>query len=269
MLSPLQQKLLEMLTWFCNYLDKHQVRYYAIGGTLLGAVRHEGFIPWDDDIDIGIPRDDYMKLIKIFSEPVDGYFLESPYSGNADYLYSYAKLYDTQTTLVEHTKTLCKRGIYIDVFPIDGIGNSMEEAQNNFKMFDKKNMFLMMRTCVVRKERSWYKNASILIARCIPPFLINDKKLSLEVDKIAQSINQEDSKYVANLMGTYRLKEITKREYFGTPISYKFENIEIYGPEKYDEYLTNIYKNWRQLPPEDKRKTAHDFITIDLNKSYI
>ena len=130
-------------------------------------------------------------------------------------------------------------------------------------------MLLMTRTCVIRKERSWYKNASILIARCIPRFLINDKNLSIEVDKIAQSINKENSRYVANLMGTYRLKEITLREYFGTPVPYKFENIVIFGPEKYDEYLTNIYKNWRQLPPEDKRKTAHDFITIDLNKSYI
>ncbi|SKA62856.1 lipopolysaccharide cholinephosphotransferase [Eubacterium uniforme] len=269
MLSPIQFKLLEMLKWFHGYCLKENINYYAVGGTMIGAMRHKGFIPWDDDIDIAIPRKDYDRLIRNFTGIIDGYLLESPYSGNSDYLYSYAKIYDTRTTLVEKTRVPCKRGIYIDVFPLDGIGNSYEEAERLFRKFDKKNMFLMTRTCVVRNDRSWYKNASIIASRVIPNFILDDKKLSIAVDRLAESMNDDNSKFIANLMGAYRSKEITLREYFGKPTLYQFEGMAIYGPEKCDEYLTNIYKNWKQLPPEDKRYTKHDFVVCDLEKSYL
>ena len=236
---------------------------------MIGAMRHSGFIPWDDDVDVAVPRRDYKRLIEGFSDVVDGYFLESPYSGNNDYLYSYAKLYDTRTTLTEKTRKLCKRGVYIDVFPLDGVGETLEEAQEAFKVFDKKNMFLMTRTCVIRRDRSWYKNLSIVAARAIPNFIVNDKKLSISVDKVAESINRDDSKYVANLMGAYRAKEITLRAYFGEPTLYRFEDIMIAGPEKYDEYLQGIYKNWRELPPEEKRYPKHDFAEFNLEKPYM
>lgn len=269
MLNSMQEKLLEMLKWFHNYCVNNNIQYYAVGGTMIGAMRHHGFIPWDDDIDIAVPRKDYNRLIHEFTNIIDGYLLESPYSGNYDYLYSYAKLYDTRTTVVENTRVPCKRGVYIDIFPLDGIGNTYEDAKRYFDKFDKRNMFLMTRTCVIRSDRSWYKNASIIAARAIPNFILDDKKLSISVDQMAASLNDEKSVYVANLMGAYRSKEITLREYFGHPTLYSFEGIKIYGPEKYDEYLQGIYKNWRELPPEDKRNTKHDFVVFDLEKSYI
>lgn len=258
-----------MMKWFHTYCVNEGITYYAVGGTMIGAMRHQGFIPWDDDIDVAVPRKDYERLIRIFNHSLDGYILESPYSGNPDYLYSYAKLYDTSTTLIEKTKVHCKRGIYIDVFPLDGVGNTFEEATRLFKKFDRKNMLLMTRTCLVRRDRSWYKNASILLSRAIPNFIINDKRLSISVDKTASKINNDSSTYVANMMGAYRHKEITLREYFGKPSLYPFEGFEIYGPEKYDEYLTRLYGSWRELPPEEKRYTKHDYITLDLEKSYI
>lgn len=269
MLSPIQEKLLGMLGWFHDYCVNNGIKYYAVGGTMIGAMRHRGFIPWDDDIDVAVPRKDYMKLINSFTQEMDGYILESPQSGNRDFLYSYAKLYDTKTTLVEKTRISCKRGVYIDVFPLDGIGNTLEEAQKSFRKFDRKNMLLMTRTCAIRNDRRWYKNLSIIAARVIPSFVFNDKKLSLYVDNIAATINDDNSLYVANLMGAYRDKEIMLREYFGRPTLYSFENINIYGPEKYDEYLKRIYGNWRQLPPEEKRYTKHDFVVLDLNNSYL
>ena len=170
---------------------------------------------------------------------------------------------------MEKTRVPCRRGVYIDVFPLDGIGNSYEEAQKRFKSFDRKNMFLMARTCVIRNDRSWYKNASIIAARAIPRFILNDKKLSIFVDKNAASLNDDTSHYVANLMGAYREREITLREFFGKPTLYRFENIEIYGPQKYDKYLSSIYGSWRELPPVEKRYTKHDFIILDLYKSYL
>lgn len=268
-MNELQNRLFKMICWFHNYCEENNIKYYAIGGTMLGAARHKGFIPWDDDIDLGVPRKDYNKLIRMFREPIDSYYLESPYSGNQDFLYSFAKLYDINSILVEHTRFNCRRGIYIDIFPLDGVGNDKEEAIANVRRFDKKNMLLMMRTCAIRKERKWYKNWSIYFARVIPAFLINEKRLAIGLDQLANKMNNDQAIYWANLNGTYRFKEIVKSELFGKPTLYKFEGTMINGPQKYDEYLTEIYGNWRQLPPEDKRKTAHDFVEIDFNNSYL
>lgn len=271
MLSDIQNKLLNMLNWFHNYCVDNSITYYCIGGTVLGAARHAGFIPWDDDIDIGIPRDDYNKLIRSFPNDNGKYLLESTYSDDATFLFTYSKLYDTSTTLIEKSRIPCKRGIYIDLFPLDAIGNTEEEALKNFKRLDRKKRILMSRTCSIRKERKWYKNISILALGIIPDFIINNKKLAITIDKIANSIdlNCRNSIFVANLSGAYRIKEITKRAYFGKPVLYKFENISIFGPEKYEEYLTHIYGDWRKLPPVEKRKSLHDYVVLDLNHSYL
>ena len=100
MLNPLQQKLLEMLTWLSKYIESNHLTYYVIGGTFLGAVRHKGFIPWDDDIDIAMPRKDYETLIKLLSKPVDHYVIESPDNCGKDFTYNLAKFYDLDTTMV-------------------------------------------------------------------------------------------------------------------------------------------------------------------------
>lgn len=268
-LNPIQEKLLDMFLWFHNYCIDNNITYYAAGGTVIGAARHNGFIPWDDDIDIVIPRKDYNRLIKLFPEKVDHYYLESPYSENKDFLYSYTKLYDTNTTLIERGHIKCKRGVYIDIFPLDGIGTTYNEAIKNFRKVDLVNMFLRARTYAIRKESRLYKNLSILLLRCIPSVLVNNKKLSIYVDYLANSINNDQVDYVANLMGAYREKEIVKKELFGKPVLHNFENISIFIPERYDEYLSKLYGDWKKMPPIEKRKTNHDFVMIDLNKSYI
>ena len=269
MLSELQKKLLSMLEWFDLYCQQNDICYYVAGGTLLGAIRHGGFIPWDDDIDVILPRPDYEKLISLFKEQHDNYILETPYSGNKDYLYSFSKLYDTTTTLIEHTRYNCRRGVYIDIFPLDGLGSSENESIENFSKVDRTNMFLMTRTCAIRKGRSWYKNLSIVFARMIPNFIINNKKLSIKVDRLSSSCNYNSSKYVANLMGAYRKKEIIEKALLGVPTRYAFENIYVNGAEHYDAYLTHIYGDWRKLPPEEKQVSHHDFVELDLNHSYL
>lgn len=269
MLNPVQEKLLEMLEWFHNYCHDNNITYYIVGGSMLGAVRHRGFIPWDDDIDVAVPRPDYIKLLEIFKNQIDHYYLESPYTGNNDYYYTYAKLYDTNTTLVEKTRRNCKRGLYIDVFPLDGVGSTEKEMRTNFVKVDRLNMFLMTRTCAIEKRRGLGKNAAIVASRCIPSFIVNDRNLVVKVDKIAASFGYEKCNYVANLMGAYRKREIMEKRIFGNPTEYKFEDIIVDGVECYDEFLTHIYGEWNKLPPIDKQKTAHNYIEMDLNKSYL
>ena len=266
MLNPLQQKLLEMFSWLTKYLHENNLRYYMIGGTMLGAARHQGIIPWDDDIDIGMPRSDYEKLLGLLEKPVDHYVVESPRTTGRDYPYGIAKLYDINTSMTELARKNVKKGVYIDIFPLDGIGNTLEEAQENYKRIDRANVLLAMKISTYRKERKWWKNFAVFTGGFLP---VSAKRLSLKLDRLCAALDFDACAYVGNLQSTYRSREILPKELFGSPTFYQFEGIMAYGPEKYDEYLTALYKDWRKLPPEDKRHSAHDFIDLDLQRSYM
>lgn len=268
-MTDLQSKLLEMMTWLHNFIISHDLIYYAFGGTMLGATRHHGFIPWDDDIDIVMPRNDYKKLCELLKNKVEHYIVEDANSLNDDYLYTYAKFYDTNTSMTEVSRINVKRGVFIDIFPIDGLGNTKSEALKYYKKIDKKNMFLATRVCAYRKERKWYKNVAIFLCRLIPSFIVNNKKLCIKIDKLNQKRAFDDYHYFGLNMSTYRDRDIHNKEILGKPTLYKFETIEIYGVENADKYLSETYGDWKKLPAEDKRHSAHDFINLDLNKPYM
>jgi lipopolysaccharide cholinephosphotransferase len=264
-MNDLQKKLLEMFTYLTKTLEDNGLRYYAVAGTMLGAVRHEGFIPWDDDIDIAMPRADYEKAIKLFSEVKDHYLIEGVNSKEKDFVYSFAKFYDVNTTLVEKQKIKIKRGVYIDIFPLDGIGDTYESAFKNFKRINRLNALRAIKICNYRKGRKWYKNLAAIFGYLLP---LNVKKISKKIDKLCSKKDFDECNYVGCLITPYKQKEIMSKDLYGQPKKYKFENISIYGPEKYDEYLTNLYKDWRKLPPENKRVSPHNFVEIDFEKSY-
>ena len=268
-MTPLQSKLLEMMTWLDRFIRENRLTYYVIGGTLIGAARHQGFIPWDDDVDIAMPRKDYDKLCALLKKPVSHYVVEAPDSEADDFLYTFAKFYDTNTSMAEHLKKDVKRGIYIDIFPLDGIGQTYEEALKNYQAIDRKNMLLMTRVCAYRKERKWYKNAAIFAARLIPGFLLNEKKLTQEIDRLNRRIPFETSEYISLTMSTYRARDIHKRSLLGTPVELPFENITVLAPQHYDQYLADTFGDWRKLPPEEKRKCAHDFVDLDFDRPYM
>lgn len=265
----LKIKLTEMLEWFHVFCQEHNLRYYILGGTMLGAVRHGGFIPWDDDIDVGMPRADYLKLEKLLTDKTGRYVLETPNTGARDYFYPFSKLYDTTTTLIENTRYKIKRGIYLDIFPIDGIGNTLEESKNNYEAINKKFNFLLTRIGGVRKGRVWYKNAAVIVSRMIPNFVINNKKVLLDLVNLCEKRDFDTCEWCGNLVGAWRFKEVMPKEIMGEPKLYKFENIEVYGSQDADGYLTHLYGDWRKLPPKEKQVTHHDFIMCDLHKSYL
>ncbi|MGN0316823.1 MAG: phosphorylcholine transferase LicD [Lachnospira sp.] len=266
--KEMKSMLTNMMGWFHQFCVENNIRYYVLGGTMLGAARHQGFIPWDDDIDVGLPRPDYNKMIGLLKNRKEGkYILETPYDGAPDFYYTYSKIYDTETTLTEHTRTGIKRGLFLDVFPLDGVCDDLEQAKNDYKIIDKSRRFLIARTTGIRKGRSKIKNVAVLIARAIP--FTSDKKLLIKVDSLCKRYNFDNSSYVGNLMSPWQFREIVPREVFGTPTIYKFESIEVFGMEDANAYLTSVYGDWKKLPPEEKRVTHHDFASCDLHKSYI
>lgn len=268
-MNDLQKKLLKMLKWFHEYCSANSLRYYIIEGTVIGACRHKGFIPWDDDIDIGMPRADYNRLMKLFSKRIDDYVLETPYSKNEKYICPWCKIFDVTTTKIEKSKYEAKLGIYIDIFPLDGLGNKYDESVAQFKKIDFLNMLWATRICSIRKGRGFIKNAAIIISRMIPQFIINDKKLVIQIDKQCRKFDFDKCEYVACTLSTYRQKEIMKRSVYGMPSEYSFEGITVYGPEQYEEYLSKIYGDWRTLPPKEKRVNVHDYVYLNLNESYL
>lgn len=269
-MNDLQIKMLEMMSWYHELCEKNNLRYYVVGGTALGAIRHKGFIPWDDDIDVGMPRADYEKFQELVRTADIGtrYKVEFP-SEKKDFVYPYGKVYDTSTTLIEHTRYKTKRGIFIDVFPLDGLGNDKDEAISNFEAIDRKYNLLATEVCALRKERGWYKNLAIIIARCIPPFILSARKLIRQIEELSKKNSFDESVYAANAVGNWHKKEIMRREWFGKPTLYDFETIKVYGPENYHEYLTQLYGDYMKLPPKEKQVSHHDYMYFNTEKSYL
>ena len=259
-----------MLAWFDMFCRENDLTYYALGGTLLGAARHQGFIPWDDDIDVGMPREDYIKLEKLMKNKKYGdYILETQNSSNEDFCYPYTKLYDTSTTLIENCRKSMVRGIYLDIFPLDGLGPDKVEANKWFEKIMLENLFFVSRITSLRKGRKIKKNIAVLLSRMIPFFIVNNVKLRKDIDKKCQRYSLKESAYGGNLLENWGEREITPVEIISEPVEYQFENIKIYGFKDYDAYLTRLYGDWRKLPPKEKQVTHHDFVMCDLHKSYL
>lgn len=171
--------------------------------------------------------------------------------------------------MIENTRLKIKRGIYLDIFPLDGIGNTQEESERNYKPIHWKYNLLLTRVTGIREGRSWLKNTAVKIARLIPEWLLDNKKLLQSLDRDCKKFVFDGSVWVGNLVGAWRFKEIMPKEYFGRPTLYEFEGHMMYGPEQMDAYLTRLYGHWHQLPPVEKQKTHHDYIVCDLNKSFL
>lgn len=268
-MTEIQEKLLSMLKWFHGFCVENNLKYYALGGTLLGAVRHKGFIPWDDDVDVGLPRGDYEKLIELSYKMPKPYILETPRSEAKDFVYAFSKIYNSDTTLIEKGKKNIKRGIYLDVFPLDGLGNTEEAARKQFRKTAKLVKKLAVRVSPVRKGRGSLKNIAVVLFRIVPQFMINDKKLANKLDKTAAQVPYGSSEYVGNLVCNYKPNNILRRKFFGEPTLYDFEDMKIFGAEDHNGYLTQVFGDWTQLPPLEQQVSLHLRAEIDLNKSYL
>lgn len=267
-MNDMQRKLLEIIKWYHNFCVKNGLRYYLIGGSMLGAIRHKGFIPWDDDIDVGMPRKDFERFLSLTEgKIIDHYTSESFHSKNPDYVYPFAKLYDTETTLTEMKRIPVTRGVYIDVFPLDGASFD-KRYQKSYKKFRYWKNLLSILTADVNENRNWKVNWSIRLARLIPFHITITKRLLYLIDHFCQTIDFDNAATVANLVGSRKSKELLDWDIFGTPVLYDFEDTKLYGVQLYDRYLSELIGDWKVLPPEDKRY-GHFNGYCDLKNGYI
>ena len=258
-LRKLQLAELDILKVFVEICKRNNLKYFIIGGTLLGAIRHRGFIPWDDDIDVAMPRDDYEKLLDILKEQ-----LSEPYG----YLhYSVSETYREYSLKIIHNTIFCyenkldveksKTNLWIDILPLDAVPNN-KFAYTIFKMavyFWKAMLsFKNIDTIKNNKKRPLIERTLIKFAQIVPVKKVISRNFVMNaLDKTIKSCDYETSQNVGTFMGAYRFREVVPKKYFGVSSKCDFEGMQLIAPEKIDDYLHHIYGDYMELPPEDKR----------------
>lgn len=245
--------MLEEVDAFCR---KNDIKYFLTGGTLLGAIRHNGYIPWDDDIDIALPRKDYERLLSEFvSETGNIEILD--YRNKKDYLWSFAKMVHKKTLLIDNALHQSTIGVYIDIFPLDYIDASYADAKKYVKKVWKWRTILALKHLEVSKKRSHIKNIIIVCARIFN--IIPDRVLIKKIEKISRKYEDKpESEFVCNFSGAYGVREIVERKDFDSAMEHVFEGKMFKIPIGYDDVLSRTYGDYMTLPPEEKRVGHHD-----------
>lgn len=255
-LQELQNLECEILCVFHDFCEKNNLRYYLCGGTLIGAVRHNGFIPWDDDIDIMMPRPDYQKLIELIKEKrhLDEFRMVDCMYLNSNALTSILRIFDKRTELTFTNYRIEKKfGCWIDIFPLDGLSDSERKRKSQFKKARiLQDMIILNDTKFGAKRRS--KFATILQYALLPilPFvrLIGHERLIRKMDKLSKKYDYESATYVGVLEGRAGHKEAMLKTAMEPAIKVEFEGKQFYAMANYDEYLTNLYGDY-MTPPEN------------------
>lgn len=264
----------DLLREFHQICKENGLRYFACGGTAIGAVRHHGIIPWDDDIDVSMPRPDYDRLVEVCKQRDMGdYELSTPYNTD-NYGVPFMKLCNRNTTLIEISQIPCLIGVYIDIFPLDGTSENRLEAENMMRKYQKLKNQLEAVSC----RSSFLEHISLLtklhewgrfLIKTKAFFCRNSTRKSIlsKIDHLTRQYPFETSKHVAVFCGSYGMKEIMPKSFCGgVDIPMPFENITVMMPSGYDEYLTRIYGDYMQLPPKEKRISHHFHAVVDLTR---
>lgn len=255
-LKVIQMDILSAIDDFCK---KNHIRYSMSCGTLLGAVRHKGYIPWDDDIDIYLPREDYKRLIDNFPEVYMGNVKIASLERDSIWERPYAKAYDDRTILQENVLVKGDIGVNIDIFPIDDVPDDDSEWQT----YDRWRRFLqkmyLMKYLPIKKERGLIKNGILYLVRILTWFYTR-RKWSQKLDRLAQKYNGKGYHRCFECCQGLYLKRPFSKKLFDNLIDIQFEDRCYKAYADYDAYLRNGYGDYMQLPPEEKRVPHHDFI---------
>lgn len=247
----IQLTLLEILKAVDGFCKAEGLRYSLAYGTLLGAVRHKGFIPWDDDVDILMPRPDFEKFVATFGKEPDSRYqcLYMTESAESSFMHYFAKVHDTKTISIEHRMRKSYRfGLNIDIFPVDGKPDTSEEQMRHERLLGHyvHGIFLRQRKFFTLKDPVPAKIASY----CHSARWWAEKTVSL-----MKKYDWKSSRWCGSVCTTYSgLIEVFPREMFEEYTTLQFEGLEFPVFARWDEFLKQQFGNYMQLPPEEKRK---------------
>ena len=260
-LRALQLKELDLLKYFQQVCEENEITYFALGGTLLGAVRHKGFIPWDDDIDVGIPRPDYDRLCGILEKKTaSGPIKFRSYKNTDGYIRYFARIEDERMSIVRHDNIKEERAFaWIDLFPLDAMPNNaflrklkvfwvlVLRALYRFSCFDTL-------VNVNKKGRPLHERILVWIGLHTPIQKYFDTKKCLQsLERALTSTPYEKSDYLVNAMGAYKFREMFHKQYYGEGRLYPFEDTKICGPIDYDFVCRQLYGDYMTPPKMDDR----------------
>lgn len=261
-LPQLQKSLLLMMIDIDKLCKKHDIKYSLGAGTALGAVRHHGFIPWDDDVDLVFLRPEYERFLKIAKAELEplGYFVQEEFTEN--WPMTYSKIRKNGTTYIENFDANIKglhQGIFIDIFPVDNMYESMLMQEIQWRAYQL--------VCAKGLKKRGYKTDSInkKTAMFLSAFI--PEKLLVSICKASRKKN---SKYVNVFLGgaTGKKRNIHRRNIFNDYVDITFESESFRIIKEYDEYLKTTYGNYMVLPPEKDRIEAIHACFVSLNESY-
>ena len=265
--------IIDVLSVFIRICEAQGLRYFCAGGTAIGAVRHQGMIPWDDDIDVFMPRPDYDRFLRLAAQSMpEGYEVLSPYA-TKDYPMYFAKMCNARTTLLENERIPCVFGLYIDIFPLDGACDDVETCYREKRRFKRlMNKLEAVSTHnsfgeyvgLLTKRREWGRFAVKTVAFCCRSWL--RRWLLKQMDSIAYGHDYALSSSVVTYSGAYQRQEIYPKAWLETPQMFAFESLMVNLPHDYDAYLRHFFGDYMTLPPVEQRASHHQKVFFDLDK---
>ncbi|MBR3010309.1 MAG: LicD family protein [Prevotella sp.] len=246
-LSDCHSVLLDIAKSFHRLCRDNDIPYYMLGGTMLGAIRHKGFIPWDDDMDFGIPREHFSRFIRLAQKEFPPYY-QVLFLENSDYaLTGFAKISDSRTLIKEQfsVRTSENIGVNVDVFPLDD-----SDANWSFGSFNMcvRSMFKFQKLLIVNsKDRPFFKRILSRLVQLLVP--ISKRSIPVFLERMIVRRPVKDREMWSNFFGAWGAKETVPKRVFGKPTLYQFEDTMFFGAENYDRYLSTLYGDY-MTPPD-------------------
>lgn len=259
-LRELQMQILDYVDALCR---KNDIKYTLSGGTLLGAVRHGGYIPWDDDIDIQMLRSEYKKFTELWNKQKDKHPFEfvSIESGN-NMGFAFGKVHNPKT--VTYITGVESTGVYIDVFPVDKVKNARDWKMRHW-LLSVLNYFKA--SALFYKEQKAVKiSKGKMIKMILCPPVFSMEFLACVTNRVAQINERKNCSLVFEMVSGFLCKRPIPLSIFEDMAPIKFENRYYLGVKDYDTYLKLTFGNYMQLPPEEKRVSHHDFVAYWKNE---
>lgn len=260
--KAIQEIELNILDEIDRLCKEYGIIYFASGGTFLGAVRHKGFIPWDNDIDLGMFRDEYERFIQVAEEHLNGQFEIHTYRNNKSHHYYMAHVVDKRYSVKRlGSKDQRIENVWVDIFPYDALPNNPIRRciHYSYLTFCRAMFHLAYfeTVDVKRKDRSRIDKIAIGLCKYLSVVVHPDKiKWRERIDELLKRYSIKKSDYIVNFIGIKRRKEIFPQKFFADLIQYEFEGRTILGPKDYDRILSQLYGDYWS-PPKDKNKGVH------------